>query len=177
MITLIQGSRLVNYLQFTTPRVLSRDVSFVQININENHWLLPDVLPNFEKNSVICILLCFFRRYTSVHRIIFNKEQCRYYNHRVIRKQGNQSDCGIWVLLNAFAKTNNSLDIKLKAGSVKWRHWALDCGSKVFSEDLNSFNSTFDKHFLETVKHSHCLQNNELTKRKKSWMVLGVYGQ
>ena len=48
------------------------------------------------------------------------------------------------VLLNAFAKTNNSLYIELEAVRVKWHYWAFGCCLKVFLENLNSFNLTFD---------------------------------
>ena len=40
----------------------------------------------------------------------------------------------------------------------------LDCFLKVNEKDLNSFNSTFNKTLQETVRHSYCLQNNEITK-------------
>ena len=99
-----------------------------------------------------------------MQQIWFNKEYWRYYNHRVIQKQGNQSDCGILVVLNAFAKANNSPDIELETVSVKWRNWAFDCCLKLFPEILISFNATFCKNHKETVKHSYCLQNYEQTK-------------
>ena len=70
----------------------------------------------------------------------------------------------ILVLLNAFTITNNSFGIEQKMVSVKWHYWALDCCLKVNQKDLDSFNSTFNKNLLESVKHSNCLQNNEITK-------------
>ena len=83
--------------------------------------------------------------YTSVHKISFNEEHWRYYNHQVIRKQENRSDCGVLVLLNAFAITNSSFDIERETVRVKWRYWDLDCCLKVNEKDLNSSNSTFNK--------------------------------
>ena len=72
---------------------------------------------SYENNSVLDFAL-FFR----VHKISFNEEHWRYYNHQGIRKQENQSDCGILVLLNAFAINNNSFDIERETVSVKWRY-------------------------------------------------------
>ena len=91
----------------------------------------------------------------SVHKINFNEEHCRYFNHQGIRKQENQSDYGILVLLNALVITNNSnsFDIERETVSVKWRYWALDCCLKIVQKDLNSFNSTLNKKLLETVRH------------------------
>ena len=110
------------------------------------------------------ISLCFLKTYTSVHKISFNEEDWRYYNRQGIRKQENQSDCGVLVLLNALAITNNSFDKECETVSVKWRYWALDCCLKVIQKNLDSFNSTFNKKLLETVKHDYFLQNNEITK-------------
>ena len=124
-------------MQFTIPDFLSKDAVFIPTNKNRNHWLFLVILP--VARTVISIRIN-------------------------IRKQKNQSECGVLVLLNAFAITNNSLDIERETVSVKWRYWALDCCLKIIQKDLNSFNSTFNKKLLETVKHAYFLQNNEITK-------------
>ena len=55
---------------------------------------------------------------TSVHEISFNE---------AFRKRENQSDCGVLVLLNALAITNNSSDIERELVNLKWRYCALGC--------------------------------------------------
>ena len=83
---------------------------------------------------------------------------------KVFENKKNQSDCGVLVLLNVFARTNNSFDIERETVSLKWHYWALDCSLKVNQKDLNSFNSSFNKKLLETVGDSYCLQNNKITE-------------
>ena len=62
---------------------------------------------------------------TSVHEISFNEEHWRCYNPQGFRKRENQSDCGVLVLLNALAITNNSSDIERELVNLKWRYCAL----------------------------------------------------
>ena len=68
------------------------------------------------------------------------------------------------VSAKCFAITNNSFDTECEKVRLKWPYWALECCLKEFLADWNSFNSTFRKHFLESLKHSYCFQNNEPTK-------------
>ena len=110
--------------QFTIPDLLSKDVVFIPTKINENQWQLLAFLPlartvisinslSYENTSVLDFALFFLKKtYTSVHKISFNEEHWRYYNHQGIQKQENQSDCGVLVLLNPFAIIHMTLNVR-----------------------------------------------------------------
>ena len=171
-----------HYLQFATPDNLSRNVVFVPANLNETHWILLVVLPLMKTLISIDLKLwklvpyefrfVSFKTYARVHGISFKKEDRHYFNYQGILKQENQSNWDILDLIKAPAKTNNLLDIKFETVTVKWRYRFYDCCFRVFTETFITFISAYDRNLLETVKHSCCLLNNELTKVERQKIMM-----
>ena len=113
-------SVLIKYL--TNVDFLKNDIIFVPINAKSSHWVLLVLYPKEGKGVYLDSLLSFTNIYETLKPIFQNlntycqiygiKKNWRIFNHLLAPQQNNDTDCGLYICINAYKLLHYSDEIK-----------------------------------------------------------------
>ena len=105
-------------LQMASKDHLSQKVLLLPVHKNKNHWILLAIYPlskviccfdSYSEDNLFVIkeVWKFLQSYACYHEINVDRKAWKYTQHTGLWKQQNSVDCGIYMLMNAYALVSN----------------------------------------------------------------------